>query len=345
MIVTQVVRRFGQVGGMESYVWKLSHALVELGVEVKVICEECFGETPAEIDIIRVQKPERLRPRYRAMQHFRDQVERVNGQFRELGLVHSHERTGIHAVTTIHGPPMGHLLKQGSFIERRQKRIGAWSAMEYDEVLGPQVKCVVPVSSRIATDLSQIYPEIASRLSKPGWPALDRGEAIERSDFGRRLVFVGREPRRKGLDIALKAFRSVQRQSPNTTLDVFGVRPSDVSFWLRRSCDQIRFHGWVKKVPYEEYDVLIHPARYEPFGMAIVEARAAGLAVVMSDQVGAADLELDATTILGISEPISKWAASIDTAFESSRFCQAQVRFDWRDLARWYVEQVYQSGM
>ncbi|EWH01842.1 hypothetical protein Q427_11945 [Halomonas sp. BC04] len=36
---------------------------------------------------------------------------------------------------------------------------------------------------------------------------------------------------------------------------------------------------------YKDYDVLVHPARKEPFGMVVLEAMAAGLALITSDEV------------------------------------------------------------
>ena len=41
--VAHVVRRYGPVGGMERYVWELTHALSKLGVNVTVVCEKCFA--------------------------------------------------------------------------------------------------------------------------------------------------------------------------------------------------------------------------------------------------------------------------------------------------------------
>ena len=38
--VTMVVRRYGRVGGMESYVFNLTGALLNAGVAVNVIAEE-----------------------------------------------------------------------------------------------------------------------------------------------------------------------------------------------------------------------------------------------------------------------------------------------------------------
>jgi UDP-glucose:(heptosyl)LPS alpha-1,3-glucosyltransferase len=60
--VIQVVRRFGDVGGMDSYVWQLSHALVNLGVPVIVLCEEALHPHSPEIYVIRVKKA-RKKPR------------------------------------------------------------------------------------------------------------------------------------------------------------------------------------------------------------------------------------------------------------------------------------------
>ena len=38
--VVQVVRKFGKKGGMERYVWELSHALADQEVLVHILCEE-----------------------------------------------------------------------------------------------------------------------------------------------------------------------------------------------------------------------------------------------------------------------------------------------------------------
>ena len=44
--ITQIVRRFGQSGGMESYVFHLARALDELGISVSVLCEEVCDAPP-----------------------------------------------------------------------------------------------------------------------------------------------------------------------------------------------------------------------------------------------------------------------------------------------------------
>ena len=41
--IIHIVRRFGCVGGMESYVWNLTHELIKQDVQVEIICEETLA--------------------------------------------------------------------------------------------------------------------------------------------------------------------------------------------------------------------------------------------------------------------------------------------------------------
>ena len=52
MQVVQIVKRFGQVGGMEEYVFQLSIELSKLGIEVIVLCEKSFFEDSSEIKVV-----------------------------------------------------------------------------------------------------------------------------------------------------------------------------------------------------------------------------------------------------------------------------------------------------
>ena len=46
MIVTQIVRRFGRVGGMERYVWELVRELLNRNVRIRIICQDYIDELP-----------------------------------------------------------------------------------------------------------------------------------------------------------------------------------------------------------------------------------------------------------------------------------------------------------
>ena len=67
--------------------------------------------------------------------------------------------------------------------------------------------------------------------------------------------------------------------------DVFGVGSADVPSQLNYPF--VNFKGYQKYIPFEEYDLLIHPAVSEPFGMVVIEALSSGCRALVSDQVGA----------------------------------------------------------
>ncbi|HEX8340823.1 MAG TPA: glycosyltransferase family 4 protein [Tepidisphaeraceae bacterium] len=114
---------------------------------------------------------------------------------------------------------------------------------------------------------------------------------------GRRAVlFCGRLIPEKRPDMALRAFIEIAAQRPEWDMLFLGDGP------LRESLEaevpeavrpRIRWLGFYRD-PDETYrvfksaDVLVLPSDYEPWGVVINEAVAAGLAVVASDKVGAA---------------------------------------------------------
>lgn len=72
--IVQIVKWFGLVGDMETYVWRLAQGLSEKGLLVSVVCEQVVGEASDDIDIIHVEKsPEK--PRWKSMLMFRARVD------------------------------------------------------------------------------------------------------------------------------------------------------------------------------------------------------------------------------------------------------------------------------
>ena len=91
--LVHVVRRFGCVGGMERYVWELTHRLIARDIKVVVVCEEVFGVPHPNIKIIKVDRSP-PRPRWRSMVRFRAEVDdlvraKLAGT---TAIIHSHER-------------------------------------------------------------------------------------------------------------------------------------------------------------------------------------------------------------------------------------------------------------
>jgi len=339
--VLHIVRRFGPVGGMERYVWRLTHELSQLGVYVQVLCQTVEGTVDPAIQVHRVDSSVERR-RWKAMRDFRGSCEEFWAGFPDNSkvIVHSHERCAFHNVTTFHGPPIGGVGSQFPWWKRLQPRIKAWSRFEQAELLGSQVVAVIPVSSMIRNALKRIYPNVAHRMKNPGWPGLDYTDRKQNLGTGTKLLFVGREWKRKGLDIAINAYLKVKANHPGVTLDVYGVLESEVPRSLRVADRGVTFRGWQAVVPYELYDLLIHPARDEPFGMVVPEARAAGLSILISDRVGALDLPLSNVIKLSLHDDSLAWSRAIVDALRSEK-PDSEVCWTWSDLAKWHVTDVY----
>ena len=341
--IVQIVKRFGPVGGMETYVWQLTHGLSERGVLVSVICEELMGEVSPSIDVIQLDKSA-ARPRWKSMLRFRAQVaELVKEQFQgQRIIVHSHERSLSHHVTTFHGPPInanGNL----NWIQRLSPRIRGWMHMERHELLCRSVQCVVPVSSKVQDALILQYPDLKDKYLQLGWPGVEplaehKGNN-DRYQASERFVFVGKEWKRKGLRRAIDIVEAFRAAKPNAELDVYGVDPSDVPKKMAKKVG-VRFMGWISEVPWANYDVLIHPAENEPFGMVVAEARSHGVAVLMSDRVGAVDLAFDGVRIVSIDASLSEWGLALNELLASPDR-SSEAKWTWDDLVGLHCQTIY----
>ena len=170
--VLHVVRRFGCVGGMETYVWYLTHELVNLGVSVEVLCQSIESDVDPKITLHRLQ-PSLMKRRWKAMRDFRakcDEFWRVYPD-KDQVIVHSHERCSFHHISTFHGPPMPPDADL-NFFQRFSPRIKAWKALEIEEISGEQVERVVPVSSVIKNQLMARYPTLLIKFASPVLPGL-----------------------------------------------------------------------------------------------------------------------------------------------------------------------------
>ena len=342
--VIHIVKRFGRVGGMESYVWHLVYGLADRGIEVSVVCEKVCEPPPSGIRILEVEaSPER--PRWSSMMTFRRRVDqKIQEEFRgQAVIVHSHERSLCHQVTTFHGPPIVPPRGFGWF-SCFNKRVAAWQQLEHDELLGPNVQMLLPVSSQVRDQLTSRYPEIIDRKIDLAWPgvnlsAVDSGLSTRTNSDQVRFVFVGKEWKRKGLDIAVSIVDEFRKTHSTATLSVFGADPTSLPRSIRAR-DWISFHGWSFNIPWTAFDLLIHPARKEPFGMVVAEARSFGIPVVMSLQVGAADLEFSEAKVVDIDAPLAEWCHAAAELLQTNTR-QRELKWTWSDLVEKHIEVIY----
>ena len=342
--VIHIVKRFGRVGGMESYVWQLVHGLADRGIEITVVCEKVCEPPGAGVRILEVlASPER--PRWKSMIKFRARVDyKIREEFRgQAVIVHSHERSVCHQVTTFHGPPI-EPPRGFEWLSRFNKRVAAWQQLERDELLGPNVQMILPVSSQVRGQLISRYPEIIDKNIDLAWPGvhpcdLDSSVSTQTDSSHVRFVFVGKEWKRKGLDIAVCVVEEFRKTHPTATLSVFGADPTALPRSIRAR-DWISFQGWSSEILWSDFDVLLHPARKEPFGMVVAEARSHGIPVVISAQVGAADLGFSETIILDIDAPLAGWCHAASELIQTNTR-ERELKWTWSDLVAKHTETIY----
>jgi len=96
-----------------------------------------------------------------------------------------------------------------------------------------------------------------------------------------RVIFIGRDDRRKGLDVLLAAWPQIRQRRPQASLHVIGVDRTDV-------VEGVRYLGRVteesKRGELGLAEILVTPNRGgESFGIVLLEGLASGCAVVASD--------------------------------------------------------------
>lgn len=308
-----VVRRYGPVGGMERYVWEVTRELRDLGHQVEVLCEVCLAERPDGI-IVRELGTIAPRPRWLALLRFGRRVKiwlEVNPH--PGWLIHSHERLSSHHITTFHGPPFATIFEKPwwrlislrvvmqLYLERRELRIAQF---------------IVPNSEFISRQLAQYYPGYARKLTQPVVPGVLPGVVRAPRSVPQAagiIGFVGKEWQRKGLPLAVEIAARLRRVRPQLELWVIGPDEREVRHLFANWQGGYRLLGWRSDAEHlREIDVLLHPAKAEPYGMVISEAMAARVPVVVSDACGAAaQASVEAGEVVALSAPVQQWVNAV----------------------------------
>jgi glycosyltransferase involved in cell wall biosynthesis len=112
----------------------------------------------------------------------------------------------------------------------------------------------------------------------------------------RIILFLSRLHPKKGIDLLLSAFARLRAKFPDIALVVCGAGEERFVAQLRRHAHELGIEpdvvwagfleGDAKKAVMAEASIFVLPSHSENFGVAVVEAMAAGLPVIVSDRVG-----------------------------------------------------------
>jgi UDP-glucose:(heptosyl)LPS alpha-1,3-glucosyltransferase len=343
MNVVQLVRRFGPIGGMEEYVWCLTHALAARSVRVTVVCEKTEALPDPAVKLVTLGTA-RQKPRWRAHLQFADKVDHWATEGSMIDRVlHSHEMLPQADVFTFHSTPhdQGVSGKWWRLLDPTW-HINQW--LERRVVCSQNVRRVVPVSALLRELVIKQHPAVIGKMATPIPPGVMTAQEVQPKE---RLVlgFMGCEWERKGLRQVIAIFRQLLNHIPETRLVLAGVTKEKISPLLAGIEDMVEVLGWVKNKEdfFQRINLLIHPARLEAFGMVVTEAMARCIPVLVSDQTGAAS-EVDGNhgQVLLLSAPIKDWVDAAQNLFLNST--PEPYRRPWDQVAAEYIE-VYKTQM
>lgn len=156
-------------------------------------------------------------------------------------------------------------------------------------VISPEEESALRAAGFSPRRVELIPPGIDLAEYAPGRPNPFLGRGLGKK---RILLFAGRMARAKGIDLLLEAFARILREYRDVHLAIagedFGERAS-----LARHAHALGVHtevSWLGRLPraellaaYQHADVFVFPSRYEAFGIAPLEAQAAGCPVVATN--------------------------------------------------------------
>jgi glycosyltransferase involved in cell wall biosynthesis len=289
------VHRIGGIGGSERHLLTLLPALAERGVDVRFLGLDDPARAPdpfyeaLTVPFERLPAPRDIDPKLAL--HVRRLTRRAD-------IVHTH---------LVHADVYGALGARRLVSTKHNDdpfRAGAFRFVE--RVLARRASRVIAITAALARFQVERVGLPASKVEVVHYGLDDLPSAWgangsdDVSAEARILLAVCRLEAQKGVDVLLRALPDVVGRHPSTELVVLGEGPQraeleelarslgvtahfpgrvpDVSTWLRRA------------------DVLVHPVRWEGFGLALLEAMLASLPVVASRVSAIPEIVVDGET-------------------------------------------------
>ena len=318
--IVMVIRLFTPWrGGTQSQAQRLARALIDQGVDVRIVTGWWFRGTPREetIDGVPVFRHHTL------WEGFGIRGLRTIAGFLSIGTLwwHLWRRRDSYDVIHVHGlsyhtfaasiaggrlgkPTLAKLANSGPASDIRKMRAGRHLVLSR-RMLPGALRCdrLVALTGTVERELLEAGVPGERIVSIPN--GIDPGPEIVR-DLARlrrpaRVMFVGRLHPQKGVDVLLRAAAALRARRPqqDVRFELVGDGPSRVELIaLGRDLGldgQVRFHGDRDDVAtlLGAADVFVLPSRAEGISNALLEAMAAGLPVVATAIPGNTDVISD----------------------------------------------------
>ena len=303
------VHRIGGIGGSERHLLTLLPALADRGVDVGFLGLDDPSRLPdpfyeaLSVPFQRIPAPRDIDPRLAV---------RVRRAVRKADLVHTH---------LVHADVYGALGARRLVSTKHNDdpfRAGPFRFAE--RALARRASRVIAITHALARfQIERVgLPEEKVAVIHYGLDDVpDAWGANPPDDLppdARVLLAVCRLEPQKGLDVAIRALPEVRVRHPRAHLVVLGEGPQRAELeLLARSLDvPVHLPGRVPDVAawLRRADVLIHPARWEGFGLALLEAMLASIPVVATNVSSIPEIVVDGETGLLVDRENSAALAS-----------------------------------
>jgi glycosyltransferase involved in cell wall biosynthesis len=289
------IHRIGGIGGSERHLLTLLPALAERGVDVRFLGLDDTSRAPdpfyeaLSVPFVRVPAPRDIDPRLAL---------RVRREARNVDLVHTH---------LVHADIYGALGARRLISTKHNDdpfRAGAFRFVE---------RALVRRASRVIAITQALARFQVERVGLPAGKVevIHYGQDELPAPWGsnlptdvqsdtRVLLAVCRLEPQKGLDVAVRALPEIRARHPKAELVVLGEGPQRAELERLASELQVPVHllgrvpdvaAWLSRA-----DLLVHPARWEGFGLALLEAMLASKPVVATNVSSIPEIVADGET-------------------------------------------------
>ena len=188
--------------------------------------------------------------------------------------------------------------KVRGFIESINPRHNTILKIERD-IMEPNNTRIIVTNSQLSKTLIGEYYQYPQDRIHVIYNGVDHEQFTPDPDYQEssqiKLLFVGQDFKRKGLDPVIRAFSTAQKQGHDCSLRVIGSdNPAPYRELAERLgvADHIGFEGPTREIQkaYQTSDLFVFPSLYDPFANVVLESLACGLPALTTTTNGSSEI-------------------------------------------------------